>query len=785
MVEGVELVGADGLDDVARLVAGPRGRTAGAARRRPSTQVSGPGDARDAAVGHTASSALEPGLPPADLSDVRGQAMARWALEVALAGGHDLLLVGSPGAGKTLLARTVPGLLPPLDDREAQEVAVIRSVAGLRPDPAERRVRPFRSPHHTTSYAAMVGGGPLLQPGLVTLAHRGVLFLDELAEFDRNVLDALRQPLEDGTVEIARAHGHVRYPARLQLIAAMNPCRCGWYGEPDARCRCRPAEALAYQRRVSGPLLDRIDLRVVMSRVPPEVLIGGPHPEASSVVAARIATGAHRRAGARRRRQRSSDRWPRGRGVPPGAGRWTAAHGAVEQRRHDRAGHPPCAACRTHRRGSGRTGSGGTGGGGRGHLAARGRRQPDRRMTDGSGTDERTAWIALAAVDGLGEQLVPRLAAAFGGAATLLDVARRMDVARFGRQLRRAAETGLRPATIEQVWHAARDPVAVLRRLTELDGWVLTPWDPGYPPALRVIDPPPPALFGVGDPAALRREPLIAIVGTRRPTPLGRAFTGRVAAALATRGATVVSGLAIGIDGAAHAATLEAGGTTVAVIGGGITRGVPRSHATLAGAIRAGGGAVVGEHPPDTQPTQGTFPRRNRIISGLSRATLVIEAPLGSGALITARHALEQGRAVFAAPGRPTDPATSGCLALLRETPARPLVTIDALLVDLDLDGSQPIGRSGTPSGRPMDAADALSVLGPVERAIAELLLAGPVSSDALVRGTGQTPAVVAGALTLLQLRGWVVPMGPLQVAAGPLLVRVPGPPAATRQDPP
>ena len=112
-------------------------------------------------------------------------------------------------------------------------MAVIRSVAGLRPDPAERRVRPFRAPHHTTSYAAMVGGGPLLQPGMVTLAHRGVLFLDELAEFDRNVLDALRQPLEDGTVEIARAHGHVRYPARLQLIAAMNPCRCGWYGEQD------------------------------------------------------------------------------------------------------------------------------------------------------------------------------------------------------------------------------------------------------------------------------------------------------------------------------------------------------------------------------------------------------------------------------------------------------------------------------------------------------------------------------------------------------------------------
>jgi magnesium chelatase family protein len=295
MVAGVEVVGVDGLDDVARLVAGPRGRVADAARRRPALRVSGSGDdggggeqPRPAAgvVGSGAGSG--PGLAVADLVDVRGQPMARWALEVALAGGHDLLLVGSPGAGKTLLARTVPGLLPPLDDREAQEVAVIRSVAGLRPAPAERRVRPFRAPHHTTSYAAMVGGGPLLQPGLVTLAHRGVLFLDELAEFDRNVLDALRQPLEDGTVEIARAHGHVRYPARLQLIAAMNPCRCGWYGEPEASCRCRPDEALRYQRRVSGPLLDRIDLRVVMARVPPEVLIEGPGGEPSIVVAERI-----------------------------------------------------------------------------------------------------------------------------------------------------------------------------------------------------------------------------------------------------------------------------------------------------------------------------------------------------------------------------------------------------------------------------------------------------------------------------------------------------------------
>lgn len=291
MVDGVEVAGVAGLDDAARLVAGPRGRTAAAAVRRAPLRVSA-----DASVDPPA--AVRHALAPADLADVRGQATARWALEVALAGGHDLLLLGSPGAGKTLLARTIPGLLPPLDDDEAQEVAVIRSVAGLRPDASERHARPFRAPHHTTSYAAMVGGGRDLLPGLVTQAHLGVLFLDELAEFDRGVLDALRQPLEDGSVEIVRAHGHVRYPARLQLVAAMNPCRCGWYGSEDRPCRCGDEEAARYVRRVSGPLLDRIDLRVFVPRVRPEDLLGGPPGETSMVVAARIAA-ARRRAHAR------------------------------------------------------------------------------------------------------------------------------------------------------------------------------------------------------------------------------------------------------------------------------------------------------------------------------------------------------------------------------------------------------------------------------------------------------------------------------------------------------
>ncbi len=209
-----------------------------------------------------------------DIADIRGQHLAKRALLIAAAGSHNMLMVGPPGTGKTLLANTLPGLLPMLSEAHALEAASIRSVAGQPLSPAQWALPPFRAPHHSASGVAMVGGGRHLTPGEVTLAHAGVLFLDELTEFKRHVLECLREPLESGTVTIARADYRVTFPAKLQLISAMNPCPCGYHGDSQGQCRCTPERIARYLEKISGPLLDRIDLHVEVPRLDYRELMG-------------------------------------------------------------------------------------------------------------------------------------------------------------------------------------------------------------------------------------------------------------------------------------------------------------------------------------------------------------------------------------------------------------------------------------------------------------------------------------------------------------------------------
>jgi DNA processing protein len=407
-------------------------------------------------------------------------------------------------------------------------------------------------------------------------------------------------------------------------------------------------------------------------------------------------------------------------------------------------------------------------------------RGPAGSRTGSAGPDgadrERDAWVVLAGVTGVGPVSFGRLVAAFGSASAVLATAG--EPGAVARLVDACMDPAGGPATLgsdaaRAIADAVQDAERRLAQVRASGVRVITLADEGYPARVRRIELPPPVLFLRGALESLDRDRAVAIVGTRRPTEAGRQLAARIAEAVGGLGATVVSGLALGIDGAAHAATIRTGTPTVAVIGGGHARLYPAAHRGLADAIVGGGGAVLSEFPPDTIPTRGTFPRRNRIISGLADATVVVEAGARSGALTTAAWALEQGRGLHVVPGRVGDPAVAGCLAFLREAAgeARIVAGVAELLEDLGLLGAGGArGGSETKTGLEQASLDALlATLAPAERSVARELVGGTGSVDELAAATGYPGATLLGVLTSLEVRGLVLEAFGRYRAAGPL----------------
>lgn len=374
--------------------------------------------------------------------------------------------------------------------------------------------------------------------------------------------------------------------------------------------------------------------------------------------------------------------------------------------------------------------------------------------------EERHAWAVLAGVNGVGPIGFGHLLRRYGSAVEILrEAASSGGTARLVAAAEVEGADGPRtrgdmtPALAAAIAAAAAKTGATVARIRELGLDVVTVEDPRYPSRLGRIDLPPHLLYVLGDPAAMDRAAAVAIVGTRRPTGPGRSVASRLATSLVEAGAAVVSGLAVGIDGAAHAAAVDAGGTTVAVIGTGHAVLHPRAHSRLAASIVASGGAVVSELGPDIGPSLGTFPRRNRIISGLADATVVVEAPARSGALITASWALEQGRECFLVPGSIDAPASAGCLAFLREFPERTRIVsgIPQLIDDLGL------ADHLTVPGVPGDVAASLAGIGETAGRLGRELVLGRATIDELVAVTGWPVATVLAAMTLLERRGLAV----------------------------
>ena len=387
----------------------------------------------------------------------------------------------------------------------------------------------------------------------------------------------------------------------------------------------------------------------------------------------------------------------------------------------------------------------------------------------GERDEERAAWVALAWPDRVGPAMFARLIGAFGTARAVLDAARAGRLIESMRE-REASARGEPspdlPATLASAIEVAAGKVDEYDHMLARLGVAALTWsDNDYPERLRGLEDAPPVLFVRGAPEALSMARSLAVVGTRRPTPAGRSFAATLGAAIASCGAAVVSGLAFGIDAAAHAAAVEVSGITVAVLGSGHAALTPAAHRHLAESILASGGALVSELRADARPTKGTYPRRNRLIAGLAEAVIVVEAPARSGALNTAHWAATYGRDVHVVPGRPWEATTAGCVALLHDVPgARPIVDVPTLLDDLALlDRSAP----ATPGHPPIEAV--LVGLSATEAALARQLRRGPASPDRLAQLCSLPVEQVAGGLSLLELRGYAWSSGSLYLAGGAL----------------
>ena len=591
----------------------------------------------------------QPAVLP-DFSEIHGQRLMKRACEVAVTGMHNLLFVGPPGAGKTMVASRIPSILPPLAEAERMELSKIYSVKGmLSGENGLLTQRPFRAPHHTVSVQGLTGGGRIPQPGEISLAHKGVLFLDELPEFARETVEALRQPLEEGAVHLVRLGGSYVYPADFMLVAAMNPCPCGYY--PDMqKCRCTQTAIHRYLERISQPILDRIDICVEAPALTFGELTGQQKEETSAAIQKRVAVAQD----IQRERYRKEG-FSYNSQIPATKIReYCALDKKQEQymvRSTESCSLPPdltISFCGWRARWRIWTAA-------VGFATGIWRRQSaTEALTESSGRGEEMNYAYwFANIPGLSNCAKISIHEKVGNAQDIYFLSeKQMEnmqlLAKEIQAVRAAQKTDMEEA---------------YAKMCESGISFVSLEDASYPKRLRHIANPPYGLYVKG---CLPQGETVAIVGARMCSEYGRTVARELGRMLAARGVGVVSGMARGIDAAGHQGALDVGGISCAVLGCGVDVCYPKSSRALYEEILERG-SVVSEYPPGTQPIPGYFPQRNRIISGLVRAVVVVEAKQRSGSLITADFALEQGRDVYAIPGRITDALSAGCNSLIRQ----------------------------------------------------------------------------------------------------------------------